>query len=36
MEDTFAGTLWPKGHPQEGEPIVLRDYQVEIINNYRR
>ena len=33
-EDTFADTLWPKGHPQEGEPIVLRDYQVEIINNY--
>ncbi len=33
-EDTFADTMWPKGHPQEGEPIVLRDYQVEIINNY--
>ena len=33
-EDTFAGTLWPKGHTQEGQPIVLRDYQVEIINNY--
>jgi hypothetical protein len=33
-EDTFADTLWPKGHPQEGQPIVLRDYQVEIINNY--
>jgi len=33
-EDTFAGTLWPKGHPQQGQPIVLRDYQVEIINNF--
>ena len=33
-EDTFSGTLWPKGHPQEGQPIVLRDYQVEIINNF--
>ena len=33
-EDTFSNTLWPKGHPQEGQPIVLRDYQVEIINNY--
>ena len=33
-EDTFAGTPWPKGHPQEGQPIVLRDYQVEIINNF--
>jgi superfamily II DNA or RNA helicase len=34
QEDTFSDTLWPKGHPQEGQPIVLRDYQVEIINNY--
>jgi superfamily II DNA or RNA helicase len=25
---------WPKGHPVEGEPIVLRDYQVDIINNF--
>ena len=33
-EDTFSDTLWPKGHPQEGQSIVLRDYQVEIINNY--
>ena len=23
-EDTFSDTLWPKGHPQEGKPIVLR------------
>ena len=29
-EDTFAGTPWPKGHPAEGKPIMLRDYQVEI------
>jgi superfamily II DNA or RNA helicase len=26
------GKVWPKGHPQEGEPIMLRDYQVEAIN----
>lgn len=26
------GKTWPKGHPQEGEPIMLRDYQVEAIN----
>jgi len=25
---------WPKGHPAEGEHIVLRDYQVEAINNF--
>ena len=33
-EDTFAGTVWPVGHPMVGQPIGLRDYQVEIINNY--
>ena len=33
-EQTFSSSVWPKGHPQEGTPIVLRDYQVEIINNF--
>lgn len=33
-EDTFAETLWPKGHPAEGKPILLRDYQVEIVNTF--
>jgi len=33
-EDTFADQTWPKGHPQAGEPIRFRDYQVEIINNF--
>ena len=33
-EDTFADQTWPKGHPQEGQPIRFRDYQVEIINNF--
>ena len=33
-EDTFAATLWPKGHPNAGEPVMLRDYQVEIVNNF--
>jgi len=33
-EDTFANTNWPKGHPDAGKPIMLRDYQVEIINNF--
>jgi superfamily II DNA or RNA helicase len=28
------GVVWPKGHPAEGEEIILRDYQVEAINNY--
>ena len=33
-EDSFADQTWPKGHPQAGEPIRLRDYQVDIINNF--
>lgn len=33
-EETFKHKLWPKNHPAEGQPIVLRDYQIEIINNY--
>jgi superfamily II DNA or RNA helicase len=33
-EDTFADIRWPRGHPQEGQPIMLRDYQVDIINDF--
>ena len=33
-EDTYSSTLWPKGHPVEGTPIMLRDYQVESVNNF--
>ena len=33
-EQTFAHKTWPKGHPAEGQPITLRDYQVEIVNNF--
>lgn len=33
-EDSFSDTLWPVGHPAEGQPVVLRDYQVETINKF--
>ena len=33
-EETFKHKNWPKGHPKEGEPVVLRDYQIEIVNNF--
>ena len=33
-ENYWAGSYWPKGHEREGEPIVLRDYQVAVINNF--
>ncbi len=28
------GKTWPKGHPQAGQPIVLRDYQYDVINRF--
>ena len=34
QEDSFQDRVWPPGHPQAGEPILLRDYQIEIINNF--
>jgi len=33
-EDTFKHKNWPKGHPIEGQPVVLRDYQISIVNNF--
>ena len=33
-EQSYANKLWPKSHPAEGQPILLRDYQVEIVNNF--
>ena len=33
-EDTYADIAWPKKHPAEGEAILLRDYQVTIINQF--
>jgi len=33
-ESTFSHIAWGKGHPLEGKPMELRDYQVEIINNF--
>ena len=32
--DTFADRTWPPGHERAGQPVVLRDYQVEIINEF--
>ena len=33
-ENIFAKYTWPKGHPRVGEPILLRDYQVPLVNNF--
>ena len=33
-EQTFAHKVWPDKHPMAGQPVVLRDYQIEIINKF--
>lgn len=34
VEDSFSHKTWPVGHPDAGKPIKLRDYQVDVINNF--
>ena len=33
-EETFKHKNWPAKHTMEGQPVVLRDYQIEIINEF--
>lgn len=33
-ENTHDQTIWPKGHPAAGQPVLLRDYQVTAINQF--
>ena len=33
-EDSYSDRVWPEKHPAEGEPIQLRDYQVDVINKF--
>ena len=33
-ENYLSNINWPKKHTHEGQPIVLRDYQVEAINSF--
>ena len=28
------GKTWPKGHPEAGKPITLRDYQYDVVNKF--
>ena len=28
------GICWPEGHPEAGKPIVLRDYQYDVVNKF--
>ena len=33
-ESSFSQSLWPEGHPDAGKPVLLRDYQCDIINRF--
>lgn len=33
-ETTFQNSVWPSGHPAQGQPIVLREHQVSVINKF--
>mgnify|MGYP000058663599 CR=1 FL=1 len=33
-EESYAEYVWPEKHPAAGQPIMLRDYQVEVINGF--
>lgn len=33
-EESLIDFSWPKNHPQEGEPVLLRDYQANAINAF--
>jgi len=33
-KDSYQHVAWPKGHPVEGNPIILRDYQVDVVNKF--
>jgi superfamily II DNA or RNA helicase len=33
-EQTFAHKVWPVKHVMAGQPVVLRDYQITIINEF--
>jgi superfamily II DNA or RNA helicase len=33
-ENSFSDHVWPEGHTAQGQPILLRDYQCDIINRF--
>lgn len=33
-EQSYAHVTWPTGHPMAGQPVELREHQVEMINSY--
>lgn len=34
VEDSYSHIKWPTGHPLAGQPIMIREHQVDVINSY--
>ncbi len=34
QEDSFSHIKWPEKHPAAGQPVMMRDYQCAIVNNF--
>lgn len=32
--DSYSHVKWPKGHPKAGEPVDIREHQLDVINSY--
>lgn len=32
--NSYAHILWPEGHTRAGQPIMLMDHQIEVLNSY--
>lgn len=33
-EDSYSHISWPRGHPLAGQPIMIREHQLDVINSY--
>jgi len=33
-EDSYSHILWPKGHPLAGQPIKIKEHQLDVLNSY--
>jgi superfamily II DNA or RNA helicase len=34
VEDSYSHIMWPKGHPFAGEPIKIKEHQLDVLNSY--
>ncbi len=34
LEDSYSHVMWPNGHPLAGQPIVIKEHQLDVINSY--